>query len=244
MLKSTLTMNQRKDMSDRLQDILIYNMTEEEARAFKVCMLWEETIQEELPGYQTSKLSKKGDPRKCSLFKYCFKLIRETKGLLKNEEYRLWVRAQVQVMKNITDGRVHALVDEKILAGDKAWVRWKMWKSKYDKKINKPAVAEVKESLTVIKGELKRTRKFLESQYQGMPSLQEIERNINDRMIIRWLTLGKVSPYYVLLSPLVRKAMSGTTFEDQFVFDLAFYKNCITPEVEKFFEEEIESDVG
>lgn len=229
-------------MSDRLQDILIYGMTEEEAKAFKVCLLWEETIHQELPGYQTSKLSKRGDPRKCSLFKYCFKLVRETKTLLKNEEYRLWVRAQIQVMKSITDGTVHALVDPKILVGDKAWRRWKMWKRKYDKKINKPELAEVKDSISVIKSELKRTRKFLESQYDGMPSLREIERNLKDRMIIRWLTLGKITPYYVLLSPLVRKALSGNSLEEQFIFDLSFYKNCITPEIKEFFEEEIESD--
>ena len=54
-----------------LEDILNYEMTPEEAKAFKLALLWEELCQQEFPDERRVSL-KKGDPRKSTLFRYCY----------------------------------------------------------------------------------------------------------------------------------------------------------------------------
>jgi hypothetical protein len=46
------------------------------------------------PKQKTAKLPLRSDPRKSTLFKYCWKLARETRGLLKVEEYQLYISSK------------------------------------------------------------------------------------------------------------------------------------------------------
>src|SRR5690606_14926726 len=117
-------------------------MTADEALAFKCCLVWEQITQDECPGERCGRLSAKGDPRKSNLFRHCYKMITDTKGLLDIKDIKNYIKAQVQVMKGITDGRSHADVAPQILAGPKAWTRWKMWQSRHNRDMAKPVSVE------------------------------------------------------------------------------------------------------
>jgi len=220
-------------------------MSDLEAKAFKVALLWEKTVKQELPGYNHTRL-KKGDPRKGSLFRYCYKLVRETEGLLESYEYKLYITAQLHVLKNIKDQTgVHALIDCNCLVGDKAWKRWKMWESHYKRRIIQPKDSEdlnITATKSRIVEELNRTKKFLLEQFKHYPTADEYKPLVFDHTLIRWLTLGKLSPYYALLSPHLTKCLGGKTVEEAFMFDLGVYKRSLTPEIETYFEEEFSEE--
>jgi len=219
-----------------LELILQYEMTQMEAKAYKLALMWVKLTSKEFPGYQTSKLPKNGDPRKGLLFKYCYKLATETNGLIENNEYRLYIMAQLQVLKSITDGEVHALIDPNCLCGPKAWNRWRLWKNKYDKRISEAKTVEISATSTKVKAELTRTKQFLFSKFAGDYTEDQIKRTIQDRVMVKWITLGRVCPYYVLLSPFLLKALNGKNLDEVFVFDLNIYKPSISQDIKDFFK--------
>ena len=63
----------------RLDAIVEHNMTPIEAKAVKIGIIWMKLSKEVFPNYNHMRV-KKGDPRKSALFRYCYKLIKETKG--------------------------------------------------------------------------------------------------------------------------------------------------------------------
>lgn len=222
-----------------MEVILRFGMTDLEAKAYKISLLWEKIVKKEFPDYQNVKLRKKGDPRKSVLFKYCYKLARETQGILEDKEYKFYILAQLRILRSIKNGDVHALIGPQCLVGDKAWVRWKIWKKEYLKKANCALTDTEVGVLTpesVIKSDLLATKKFFIEIYNGVPNFDNIQRNIYDRMMIKWVTLGKVSPYYILLSPFVHKICDN--IEEIFKFDPKIYKTSITPNVKTYFEQE------
>lgn len=210
---------------NELELILKYKMTDLEAKAFKICLMWQDLCKKEFPNERCLKVSKSKDPRKTTLFKYAYKLIRETKGLLTSDkEYYIYILAQLQMLKLMKEGEIHALIEPQILVGDKAWKRWKIWKIKYDKKLN-----EIKNSTEMglvtserqIKIELKRTLEFLSKKDYSSITKEEFER---------WASSKKISPYYVILSPFAKKFITK--------FDYELYRPSITPKIEEFFRKE------
>ena len=147
-----------------LELIIKYKMNDLEATAFKLTLLYEELCKKEFPNERHVKISKDKDPRKTTLFKYCYKLARETKGLFKEKDYKLYILAQLQILRLAKEGNIHALIEPQILVGEKAWKRWKIWKRIYDKKINKIKNSQelgIVTSESKIKIELKSTLLFL-----------------------------------------------------------------------------------
>jgi hypothetical protein len=217
-------------------------MTHDEISAFKLCILWESICERELPGYQYTKSKQSGDPRKSLLFRYCYKLLKETRGLIEYKDYRLYITAQIHILQSITDGEVHALISPACLTGDKAWRRWKMWKVRYDKvKKNQKIECDAgKASFTQIKSALIRTKKFLFKKFDGQPSLDQIRTSVQEFLVVKWLTLGKISPYYVLLSPFVLDSIDNKDFEEYFMFNLSIYKPSLTDEVNTLFLKEFD----
>lgn len=212
-------------MSDRLEEILKYEMTKDEALAFKAALIWEQITQDECPGERCGRLSAKGDPRKSNLFRHCHKMITDTKGLLDVKEIKNYIKAQVQVMKSITDGRSHADVAPQILAGPKAWTRWKMWQARHNRDMAKPVSVEqleisVDDSKVI--AELERTKQHFAK--MGVP-VAEIERNT----MIRWVRLGKVSPYWVILDERLDDYCKQ--------FDRTLYDKDISASVKQWFGE-------
>lgn len=215
-----------------LEPIIKYNMTDLEAKAYKIAKIWEEECQKELPKESFVKLKKNSDPRKSNLFKYCFKLLKETKGILNDNEFSLYIRAQLQILKSIKEGEVHALIEPHCLVGENAWKRWKIWKYKYNKKINRiPTSEEIQVSVknSKIINELKETFNFL----QKMNCTNFLELSSEKERILRWSNNRQISYFYILLSPWINKIFVDLT---QFNFDLIYYRSSINPTVEDLFK--------
>jgi len=221
-----------------LEQILEYNMNELEAKAFKCCLLWEDITKTELPDYRTTRLPRKGDPRKSLLFKNCYKLVRDTRGLIPDDMYQYYIRAQVTMLKSLSDGTIHALIEPGCLSGPKAWIRWKIWKNKFERQARKNNAAGDTSKITVldskVMSELTRTKNFFNTNFGENYEKEKIVEIINNKEIIKWSSFSKVSPFYLLLSPLIQKSFSDV--EDSFSVDVDFYKKSITPDVEAVFK--------
>ncbi len=211
---------------NNLEIILKYKMNEIEKKAFKIGLIWEKLCEKEFPDEVHSKFPKNKDPRKSTLFRYCYKLANETKGLLENKEYYYYVLAQLRIFKLLEKNKVHALIGPQILVGDKAWKRWQFWKSKLIKKINEVSDASEMKILTnenEIKKQLINTKNFLkELDYE----------KIDSKKMKYWIYHRKVSPFYVTMSDFCKKYVDN--------FDYNLYKPSITPLIEDFFEKEFE----
>jgi hypothetical protein len=224
---------------DRLYQIMEYKMTQLQAKAFKLCLIWEELAQKSFPKERrVPKLPKRGDPRESNLFRHCYKLLRETRGLILDDQYRFYIKAQFDILKNIeVENGCHARVDPGCLIGKKAWARWMVWLKKY-KTLQKSENLEFKALTEKIKAKLRKTKEFLVHQFKGDPTYENIKQAFESRALTRWITLGKVSGYYAILSPYVKKCIGGRSFDEAFSFDLEIYRPHITPEIEEFFKEE------
>lgn len=222
----------------RLDAILQYNMNELETKAYKVCLLWLEVMDKELPDYHKTRLPK-GDPRKSLLFKYCYKLVRETNGLIPDDQYKFYVLAQIRSLKMISDGKVHALIEPGCLVGEKAWRRWKLWKYRFEKQLtkisNEGEIKDIKAVDSQILAEFTRTKNFFTTNFGETFGPEDVKKFIENKDIIKWVAFSKVSPFYLLLSPLIKKSFSD--IENSFSVDVDFYQNSITPEVETAFKE-------
>ena len=215
-----------------LELILTYKMNDLEARAYKLILLYEELCHREFPNELNTKISKNKDPRKTTVFKYCYKLIKETNGIFKEKDYRLYILAQLQILKLVRDGNIHALIGPQILVGDKAWKRWKIWKKIYDKRMSQVKCSEqlgVVSNESQIKIELNNTLKFLKK-YDCLTK-EEIMKKSKD--MFRWIKTGKVSPYYVVLSPIIAELFNNIDN-----FDFSLYRPSITPNLEIYFKKE------
>ena len=220
-----------------LEKILEFKMTKLEAKAYKLALMWQDSCEREFPNERHTKLRKSGDPRKSNLFKHCYKLARETKGLLPDENYRLYITAQLQILKTQRCGDIHALIEPQILVGDKAWVRWEIWKKHYEKKLSEVRSVEeigLTEKESKVGVLLDATKKFLDG--KGLTTYEAMKEKLDDLTMVRWVTTGMVSCYYIVMSPWVEKWLDGRSF-DVFKFDLGVYRPSITPNVEAKFQE-------
>jgi hypothetical protein len=98
-----------------------WGMSSAEIKAYKLAVIWEDLTQKMFPDVKLAKLPKRGDPRKGSLFKYCWKLQRELNGIIEEKEYRLYITGNLVILKN-NNGRI----DPNAICGEKAWKRWKI----------------------------------------------------------------------------------------------------------------------
>jgi hypothetical protein len=205
-------------------------MTELQAKAFKIGLLWIACSHQIFPNYKHDKgYPKRGDPRNSNLFRQCFRLVRESQGLIADEEYTLYVKAQLQMLKHIQIGDVCPLISPNCLAGDKAWIRWKIWKRKYAQQMKAKTVEEVTDiTLDEIKRELKQTKTYLRGKFGGEPKEESIRMACLD--LARWIALDKVSPFYVIMSPWVKKYCQVSK-------DLSLYEPFVTDEALAHFKE-------
>lgn len=234
-----------------LLEIKKWDMNETESKVFKLCLLWEVMIEKELDGAalkNASKLRKTGDPRKSTLFKYCWKLYRETKGLIPNNEYQLYIRAQLQVFKNLErdfgkkfEGPPR--IDAQVLCGPKAWKRWMYWRNLFLKQAKtQDHIENIQSEATdgyayKVSQELEHTKTFLEKQAEGEITKEFIQQISTDRTLLRWVTFGKVSPYYVILSPWVNEMYEGSSFEKANKLKLGVYVDSANKAVQNHFKE-------
>lgn len=213
---------------ERLELILTYNMNEDEAKAYKLCLLWETLTSKEFPNDDIVKLRKKGDPRKSTLFKYCYKLIKETKGLIEDKNYKFYIMAQLKVLKNIDNGKCHALIEPACLVGEKAWKRWKMWQNTFNKKLIKSKATSVENKITIsvphLIVQLEKTKKFLIEQFGHMPTQTDIVNAYNSKELLKWVNTKKISQYYPILTTFLAKL-------DRKEYNYEFHFQSITEEI-------------
>lgn len=213
-----------------------YKMDETEKTSYKISFIWYEKSRKYFPNLNQGRI-KKGDPRKSWIFKICYKLVRETAGLLDPENYELYVRAQLEILYLLSK-KNFVTVDASILVGEKAWRRWRIWKSRYDTVMNKPSEVSFVVSpgrAKAIKG-LQDTYDFFKNRLNKIPNLQDLKNFHASNDLFLWVNFGKVSPYYLALSPYCNNIMTKENF-NRLKFDPEIYKPCIDGEVVQKFKE-------
>lgn len=213
-------------MPNELEAIIQYKMTQDQAKAYKLCLIWQDLCTQEFPGFRHARLRTKGDPRKSLVFRHMLKLVIETKGLIKDADYRIYILAQLTMLKSFAQGGA-ILISPTILTGNHAWKRWKYWKYRFDKRqLTKTNEDQVPEHLII--GELKKTYEFLSSRYSQLTK-HRIGEAVSDGLMKKWVFSKDVSAYYIVLSPLM--------INQNFGIDLGVYKKSITPNIQKAFIE-------
>ena len=224
---------EEKDM--RLEAAVEYNFDELEVLAYQCGFHWLDALKRFFPNLIHTGF-RKGDPRKSLLFKYCYKLVRETRTILPPEELPLYIRSQLDILRHITRGQEHPEISPNCLVGDKAWIRWKLWKRKYDERTKviedkNPVPAN---QIKVVEA-LNRTREFLAKSFGAEICAEKLQEAVLNKNLQRWVALGKISPYYLVLSPLVKKAFPDGVEKLIPNLDLEIYRQIITPEIEAWF---------
>lgn len=228
-------------MTRCLETIAAYDMNQAEADAYKICCIYHELARRTFPNYRHYPKTNK-DPRKTTLFKYCYKLIKDTKGKLKSSEWVFYVKAQMDVMKSLgRDGDI-PLIQPACLVGEKAWRRWMLWKKFYNIKLKKfddaqEAVVQL-HSEPSVKAMLLKDKQFLESRIPDL-SKDTLSKSMESGHLKLWIATRQLCGYYAILSPVVNEWLKqkNITSYQAFSLDLEYYRPGITPAIEAFFKE-------
>lgn len=218
-----------------------YKMTCEEKTAYKILLYWNETLRKLFPDQNHGHISK-GDPRKSHAFKYCYKLMRETKGKLHEDDYKLYVYSQLDILRRITiNNSEKPLIGINCLTGEKAWKRWLFWKSKYDrlkkqqKHMEKQKNAPKSIALEKVTHGLNTTFSFLSNNIGKDYNYYEFEERITNGDFRRWILLQKISPYYLLLSNFYEKCKNKIDLKKMNI-ELDVYKTSITEHAKEIYK--------
>lgn len=231
-------------MSEDLEAIFTYKMDGLQAMAYKIALMWQELCRKEFPDYRHGYGSSlpKGDPRKSYLFKICLKLVYETQGMVEPKDYRLYIVAQLQTLKSIRNEQgIHALIEPGCLVGDKAWKRWIGWKIDFERRKdgrlseNLMRVNAVSPNLIIL--ELGRTKKFFTEDFPIKANQDIIESCVRERLIRKWLSYKKISPYWAVMSPWMRHSLKKYPPADALGLDLGVYSPACTEDIIKRFRE-------
>jgi hypothetical protein len=229
-------------VNNRLNDIFEWKMTENEAKTLRLCIIWEEQTRKMFPDRKLPKLPTKGDPRKSVVFREFWKLLRMTRGLLEENEYTLYIRANLTI---IAHWKGH--IAPNTMNGDKAWVRWRVWKRMYDRKQIEKAGEDLPRPLDVspqVIREIDCTKRFLHEQCEGQPTITKLIEFHQKGKLKRWIMSNKISVFYVLLSPYMRKVADVEDLQKKCSFDPKLYLDKITDDVRKHFKIEFPYEEG
>lgn len=175
----------------------------QEINALIIYYFWNFYFNKFFPNVIEKKFSPNNDPRKSSLFKYCYKLQKETKGILTQEDYKDYVYCQLKFIKIYKDKTNNAvLVSPNILNLDKGWKKWKYFKylmSKNNQAVSKKTKYINNENLKI---SLMNDKKYLVEKI-GLINKQNIFKNSNN--ILFWHKLGNISVYFLAICNLIDK---------------------------------------
>lgn len=226
-----------------LETILDYNMTLEEGEVFHIALIYEQEFRkmfgDEIDGQaiRRNSLPLRSDPRRSSLFKYCWKLRRETRGLLEQTEYRNYIRANLFIIKA---NKGH--VEPNCVTGDKAWIRYKVWKRRYDQKMAEVSCQAPPPSVTTSSpkfiAEIDKTRKFLFERCDGIPTYDKILKFVESGVFRLWVATGKISPFYLAMSPFISSSNHKESLFSVCTSSESLVKEKITEEIKDYFRHE------
>lgn len=180
-------------------------MQPKETLAYQCCIIYEHCANMIFPNYRHSKLKKIGDPRKCSLFKHCYKMVNYLEGKLDKKLYPYFIKAQFDIFKKIYEATgTCPLVTPNIISSVKSFNRWKVWKY-YNEKIKHIKVENntVNASQQLIELEFSKTLDFMNVNSEIFKDFQSFINN--SKNILKFCILKKISPYYIALSPWIEK---------------------------------------
>lgn len=232
----------------QLDAVFQWNMKPLEAEVFSLAVTYEQLFrkifgaQADGQAVRRNSVPKRSDPRKSNLFKHCWKLRRETRGLVESHEYKNYILANLTIIK-LHNGHVQP----NCICGDRAWVRYKVWKRLYDEKMAEAGCAAPPPSVSTTNpkliGEIDRTKKFLFEKCEGEPTYDKIRQFIENGIFKLWVATGKVSPYYLVLSPYVKKTGAIDSLFSICPSSQGVINDKITPEVRNYFNHEYQHEV-
>lgn len=225
----------------RLNAVFKWNMTAQEAQVFRIAVLWEELTCRKYPGIRLARLPQRTDPRNSHLFRQCWKLMRSTRGLIKPEEMSLYITAQLQILR-VNNGRI----DPSSLSGDKAWVRWLLWKRLYDRKKSQMVGESPPPSSRInpmIMRDLGYAKKMIFEACDGAPSLERMKQLLADGRMRNWVSSRRFTPLYFMVSPWTGHYGGIDKLSHDFQFDPGLYRvdDCIRRYFESEFDYEFNS---
>jgi len=192
------------------------NFTEEEVLAYQLVCAWVDLTQKLLPTYTHQKIARTGNIRKSIVFKHMLKFVRENNNKFKGFQFIIFMRAQLEIAKKLISEGKRVLVDVSLLHGEKAHVRWAVWKKLITKnrQTQKAVYSYGETSLTA---EFDKTFKTI------MLLLGEditIEKyTLESPNILKFTILKRISPLYVLCSKWIQK------LSDPIKTDILFFSN-------------------
>ena len=182
-----------------------YNFNPKETLAYQCCIIYEHCANMIFPNYMHSRLPKKGDPRKCTLFKHSYRMVEFLEDKLDKKLYPYYIKAQFDIFKKIYDATKKCpLITPAIISSAKAVNRWKVWKYYSDKiKHIKTEHNTVNASQNLLVNEFSKTLDFMNCNTEIFKDIKSFIDNSNN--ILKLCLLKKLSPYYIALSPWIEK---------------------------------------
>src|SRR6185437_11281287 len=175
-----------------LEIIAKYEMTEKEASAFKVGCMYDHLVRKIFPGRGMRGSFFNGDPRKKLLFKYAWKLINEYGHQLDPSEYKLYIFAQLKVLKaNYDAGHAGMFLTADCLVGHTAWNRWLVFKNQYQQRtkfreVDNSGIKITTDQKTI--ASLMADKAYFQKRF-GRLEAADIETSLNNRTLLRWITM-------------------------------------------------------
>jgi hypothetical protein len=220
-----------------------FNIVEkQEIRALYLYYYWIKNRTTIFPNMVHGKFSKKKDPRNTGAYKYCYKAQREFKDILEEKHYELYVKAQLLVLRFLSEKyKNNLLIEPTCLVGEKAWKRWKSFKYKYDKLKNfSTKIVEIKPNFLKVKYELMCTKDFLLSKINCISSMHQdfsVETfSVEQHDLTRWFNLRKISPYFVVLNDYLNKRYTNKELSNLLKTDLLLYRQKINDNIKELYE--------
>jgi hypothetical protein len=175
----------------------------------------------------------------------CYKLLRETQHNIRDIDYPLYVRAQLDIIKVVTQKNdTEPNVSATCLVGEKAWKRWLVWKKMYENRLLKRAATAEEAGVDAnqhnrVMLALKNDKEFLTKRLKSVTK-GTILKAVSDRLMLRWVATKQISPYYALLCPILNAWLKkrNLSVDDMFHLDFGFYRPGITDEIETYFSRE------
>lgn len=226
-------------MGDKYIDdiISIYKIKDpKEIRALKIFFYWIKYRKQIFPDLIHSKFNDKNDPRKTLIFKYCYKLQRETETFLDEKDYETYVKAQLLFLKYYSKKyKIQPVVDPICLTGDKAWKRWKVWKYKHSKLKNFTSNNFVNHNYDKIRMDFNKTKNLLKNLKLNSCD-KDIIQLISDDNFSFWYRSGQISPYFLLINNHIINSFNMSQLNAILKLDLGIYKDKIDKKIIEIYE--------
>lgn len=229
--------------------IFQWNMTVDEANVYKLAVCYEQQYRKicgaiaDGQSIRRNSIPSRSDPRKSNIFRHCWKMCRETRGLLDPHDYKLFIAGNLTLLM-----LKKAHIEPNSICGDKAWIRYRIYKRKYDAKMAEIACKAPPPSASTtdpkIIGQIDTTKKFLFERCEGSPSLDKLKSFINNGIFRFWIITGKISHYYVIQSPWISKIVNVDTYSEQCSFSAALMRERLTTEVREYFQYEFQHEMA